>query len=88
MYFIYFLLCSSVFFSRYGSTELESPFSEKRGAALVPVSCSFFFASRAHGVWVRMRGGEDGEKIGHSSVTSRPFCHYLYGAVISGSCDL
>lgn len=30
----------------------------------------------------------DGEKIGHSSVTSRPFCHYLYRAIISGSCDL
>lgn len=30
----------------------------------------------------------DGEKIGRSSVTSRPFCHYLYRAIISASGDL
>lgn len=31
------------------------------------------------------RPSVDGQKIGHSSLTSRPFCHYLYAAITSAA---
>lgn len=61
--------------------------TSEKCALLVRLPCIFCLLSTEH-MGEYERPPVDGEKIGHSSVTSRPFCHYLYRAIISGSCDL
>lgn len=87
--FIYLFLIYSCFVHLFLLLQLYktlAPVFEKC-ALLVRLSCIFCLLCTVH-MGEYERPSVDGEKIGHSSVTSRPFCHYLCRAITSGSCDL